>query len=336
MPKRERQAAQLPSLSLIVPVYDEYESLALLHQQIQAALSTYDGIWEVIYIDDGSRDSSLEVLQALQLADPRVVLAVQRRNFGKSLALAVGFTLAQGQIVVTLDADLQDDPQEIHALLAKLDEGFDVAVGWRHKRHDRLSKRLPSWLANTVTAWTTGLRLHDMNCGLKAYRAECVRTIRLYGDLHRYIPIMAHFEGFRVAEVQITHRERRFGKSKYGVGRLIRGGLDLLTVIFLKRYGRRPLHLFGVVGGLMFGLGTLINLLLTIEWLQGERIGTRPLLLLGVLLMVMGVQVLSVGLIGELVVAHMQRGEYPLSSLRAVHRADVRLASAMDFEGSTR
>ena len=194
-------------------------------------------------------------------------------------------------------------------------------TGWKQTRRDPLSKRIPSKIANTVTGWLTGLHLHDMNSGLKAYRAECAHHLHIYGDLHRYIPIMAHLDGFRVAEIPVTHHPRRFGRSKYGAGRLIRGGLDLITVLFLTRYGRRPLHLFGVAGGLLLSVGLVINLILTAEWFRGVRpIGDRPLLLLGVLLMLVGVQLLTMGLIAELVVALMQRRDDPLATTRELLR----------------
>lgn len=309
-------------LSVVIPVYNEVDSLPILHDRLTGALDGLGLPWEVIYVDDGSGDGSTEALLALQDADSRVTLAVQRRNFGKSQALNTGFALARGRVLVTLDADLQDEPEEIGRLLAKLDEGYDVVTGWKRERRDPASKRIPSRIANRVTAWMTGINLRDMNSGFKVYRAVCVRRLRLYGDLHRYIPVLAHYAGFKVTEVPVTHHPRRFGRSKYGPGRLLRGGLDLLTVLFLNQFGRRPLHLFGGVGGLLLLAGFLINLLLSIQWFMGMRpLSERPLLILGVLLMLMGAQFLTMGLLAELVVSHMQRSDNPLHTTAQVYRA---------------
>ena len=301
-------------ISIVIPVYNERESLTLLHEKIGAVIEKLDLSCEIIYVDDGSRDGSRAMLQAIQKADPRVVLAVQRRNFGKSLALATGFALAQGQILITMDSDLQDEPEEIPALLAKLDEGCDVVVGWRQSRSDRLSKRIISWIANKVTRLLTGLSIHDMNSGLKGYRRDCIQSLSLYGDMHRYIPIIAHFIGFQVTEIPVVHHKRQFGQSKYKMQRLVRGGLDLLTVLFLHQYSRRPLHLFGLLGGFILSIGVAINAVLTVEWIQGIRpIGNRPALFLGILLILIGVQLLSFGLLAELLVAFIQKSENPVN-----------------------
>ena len=281
-------------------------------RQIRVVVEPLGLTWEVIYVDDGSTDRSAEVMRELQQQDDHVVVAVLRRNFGKSLALDAGFSLVRGETVVTMDADLQDDPAEIPHLMAKLNEGYDLVSGWKKSRQDPLSKRLPSWIANRVTMLMTGLKLHDMNCGLKAYRAECVHELRLYGDLHRYIPVLAHYNGFRVTEIPVVHHERRFGRSKFGAGRLLRGGFDLMTVLFLNNYRYRPLHLFGTTGMVMLLAGFVINAYLSIEWFNGVRpLSQRPLLTLGVLLMVMGVQLLTMGLIAELLVSHIRRSEDP-------------------------
>jgi glycosyltransferase involved in cell wall biosynthesis len=321
-PNRISQSHSPLALSLIVPVFNERESLPHLHEKITAVMTALDLSWEIIYIDDGSSDGSVEVVRGLQVGDPHIVLAVQRRNFGKSQALAVGFALARGKTLITLDADLQDDPEEIPNLIAKLEEGFDVVSGWKHDRQDPLSKRLPSWVANTATSLTTGLKLHDMNSGLKAFRTDCVKRIQVYGDLHRYIPVIAHLSGYRVGEIPVTHHKRRFGRSKYGPGRFMRGGLDLITVIFLNQYSRRPLHLFGGGGVLMLLVGLGINFLLVIEWVRGTGLPLhqRPLLLLGILLMVMGIQLLTMGLLAELLVSYIQRQEDPLNTTEQVYK----------------
>jgi glycosyltransferase involved in cell wall biosynthesis len=301
-------------LSIVIPVYNECESLRLLHQKIVSAVEPLNIAWEVVYIDDGSKDGSAEILQDLQRADPHVVVGCQRRNFGKSLALASGFALARGNYLVTMDADLQDEPMEIPHLLAKLEEGWDVVIGWRQQRLDTPQKRFVSWIANTVTAFMTGLSVHDMNTGLKAYRRDCVERLSLYGDMHRYIPIIAHYMGFRIVEVPVVHQKRRFGKSKYNASRLLRGGLDLITVLFLSEYSNRPLHLFGTIGGVLFMAGVGISAMLGVEWIEGIRpIGTRPLFSVGIFLMLIGGQIMSLGLVAELMVAFVQRTVNPLN-----------------------
>lgn len=307
-------------LSVVIPVYNERESLPSLHEKVMRVLGELDVIWEIIYIDDGSTDGSTAILLDLQADSPNISVAVQRRNFGKSLALNVGFALAQGEILITMDADLQDEPEEIPNLLAKLEEGYDVVSGWKQARQDPISKTLPSKIANTTTAAFTGVRLHDMNSGFKAYRTDCVRKLSLYGDLHRFIPALAHEAGFRVTEIPVRHHQRKFGRSKYGPGRLVSSGFDLLTVVFLGQYRRRPLHLFGGAGALFLIAGLLINLYLTIAWFGGEALSTRPALILGVLLMVMGVQLLTIGLLAELLVSHIQRNEEPLNTVKIIHR----------------
>ena len=313
----------LPELSVIIPVYNEKESLPILYDRLLAVLDELGMRWEIVFVDDGSRDGSSQVLKDLQQQDDRLVVVAQRRNFGKSLALAAGFEVAQGEILITMDADLQDEPAEIPTLLAKLNEGYDVVTGWKKHRQDPLSKRIPSRIANRTTALMTGLNLNDMNSGFKVYRRDCIQRITLYGDLHRYVPVLAHYAGFQVTEVPVVHHKRQFGKSKYGMGRLLRGGLDLMTVLFLNQYGRRPLHLFGTTGGLMLLAGFLINLWLTIEWIGGARnLSNRPLLILGVLLMLMGIQLLTMGLLAELLVSFIQRSEHPLNTVAHIYRAE--------------
>jgi glycosyltransferase involved in cell wall biosynthesis len=308
--------------SIVIPVYDEHESLERLHEKVATVMNELGRGWEVIYVDDGSTDGSTQILRDLQGRDEHVVVVVQRRNYGKSAALSAGFALAEGEVVITLDADLQDEPAEIPNLLAKLDDGWDVVSGWKQNRQDPRSKTLPSRLANYATTMATGVKLRDMNSGFKAYRRACVKRIRLYGDFHRYIPVLAHFAGFRVTEVPVTHHARQFGHSKFGRGRLLRGGLDLLTVLFLSQFGRRPMHLFGGTGAVMMALGFLINLVLTVQWFQGIRpIGDRPALILGVLLLIMGLQLLTIGLLAELIVSLIQRMEDPLSLTARIYRA---------------
>ena len=309
-------------ISLVIPVYNEVESLEPLLEKIQHEMNSLGKQWEIIFIDDGSTDGSTALMQELSAQNDNVVVAIQRRNFGKSLALEVGFELAQGEFVITMDADLQDEPAEIPRLLAKLDEGYDLCVGWKKDRQDPLSKTIPSYIANRTTRAVTGVQLHDMNSGLKGMRAEVGKTIRIYGDLHRYIPAIAHYSGFRVTEIPVVHHERQFGKSKYGPGRLLRGGFDLMTVVFVANYRYRPLHLFGGIGAGLTGLGVLINIYMTIQWFIGDRpIGDRPLLILGVLLMIVGIQLLTIGLMAELLVSSIQQRTDPMDTVRKVVRA---------------
>jgi dolichol-phosphate mannosyltransferase len=291
-------------ISIVVPVRDEEWSIEPLYQQLAAALAPLETPWETVFIDDGSVDATYATLVRLHTEHDNVRVVRLRRNFGKAAALAAGFAEAAGDVVVTIDGDLQDDPQEIPRLLAKLDEGFDLVSGWKTHRRDPLSRRLPSKLFNAVAGRMSGLRLHDMNCGLKAYRAEVVRGLSLYGELHRYIPILAHYRGFRVAELPVHHRPREHGRSRYGVERYVRGFLDLLTVTFVGRYRHRPLHLFGGLGLALLAGGSAILAYLTVLKIMGEAIGGRPLLILGVLLIVVGMQFLSLGLLTELITSH--------------------------------
>jgi len=295
-------------ISVVVPVHDEERSVALLYDELRAALEPLDTLWEAIFVDDGSTDGTFSALTRLHSAASNVRVVRLRRNFGKAAALVAGFDQARGEIVVTIDGDLQDDPAEIPRLLAKLDEGFDLVSGWKTQRRDPLTRRVPSKIFNWVTGRVSGLRLHDLNCGLKAYRAEVVQGLRLYGELHRFIPVLAHYRGYRVAELPVNHRPREHGRSRYGVERYVRGFLDLLTVSFIGRYRYRPLHLFGGLGLALGTIGFGVLLYLTIDKLLGHAIGRRPLLILGVLLMVVGLQFFSLGLISELITSqHEER-----------------------------
>ena len=302
--RRHRAHTLTGVISVIVPVHDEERSVALLHDELASALEPLDEPWEVVFVDDGSTDGTFSALTRLHAAHENVRVVRLRRNFGKATALQAGFAEAQGDVVVTIDGDLQDDPAEIPRLLAKLEEGFDLVSGWKTKRRDPLTRRIPSRIFNAVTGRLSGLRLHDLNCGLKAYRAEVVRGMPIYGELHRFIPVLAHYRGFRVAELPVNHRPREHGRSRYGMERYVRGFLDLLTVTFMGRYRHRPLHLFGGLGLLLGALGTIVLVYLTVLKLTGEAIGHRPLLTLGVLLVVVGVQLLSLGLVSELIASH--------------------------------
>jgi dolichol-phosphate mannosyltransferase len=291
-------------ISVVVPVRNEERSVALLYDELGSALDPLGTEWEVVFVDDGSTDGSFAALTRLHAGADNVRVVRLRRHFGKAAALAAGFAHAGGEVIVTMDADLQDDPAEVPRLLAKLEEGFDLVSGWKTRRRDPLRRRILSHVFNRVTGWVSGVRLHDMNCGLKAYRAEVVRGLPLYGELHRFIPVLAHHRGFRVAELPVNHRPRSNGRSRYGLERYLRGFLDLLTVSFLGRYRYRPLHLFGGLGLVLttVGIGTLVYL--TIVKIGGAAIGQRPLLILGVLLVVVGLQFFSLGLITELITSH--------------------------------
>lgn len=293
-----------PKLSVVIPLYNEVDSISTLQLKLSEALAALALPYEIIVVDDGSSDGSFEKLQAWHETDARLKVIRFRRNFGQTAAFAAGFDLARGEVVVTLDADLQNDPNDIGTLLAKINEGYDVVSGWRTRRHDPyLTRRLPSHMANALISKVTGVALHDYGCSLKAYRREIVKNIRLYGELHRFIPAVASWMGVAVAEVPVNHQARQFGKSKYGLSRTIRVLLDLMTVRFLLSYSTRPIQIFGLLGLGAFGLGTLLGLYLTaVKLVWGQNIGERPLLLLAVLLVMIGVQLVMMGLLGELTV----------------------------------
>jgi glycosyltransferase involved in cell wall biosynthesis len=291
-------------ISVVVPVHNEERSVALLLDELDSALQPLGKPWEAVFVDDGSTDGSYAALTRLHAGRDDVTVVRLRRNFGKAAALAAGFAHARGDVIVTIDGDLQDDPAEIPRLLVKLEEGFDLVSGWKSHRRDPLRRRALSRLFNAVASWVSGVRLHDINCGLKAYRADVVRGLRLYGELHRFIPVLAHHRGYRIAELPVNHRPREHGRSRYGLERYLRGFLDLLTVSFIGRYRHRPLHLFGGLGLALSAAGTGILVYLTIVKASGHAIGGRPLLILGVLLVVVGIQVFSLGLITELITSH--------------------------------
>jgi glycosyltransferase involved in cell wall biosynthesis len=295
-------------ISVVVPLFNEAHSVEALYREIAAAVEPLDETFEVVFVDDGSTDGSFAVLSGLHDATPNVRVVRFRRNFGKAAALQAGFLQARGDTIVTIDADLQDDPAEIPMLLAKLEEGYDLVSGWKAHRRDPLFRRLFSRVFNSFVAVLSGVRLHDINCGLKAYRAEVVRGMRLYGELHRFIPVLAHFRGFRITEAAVNHRPRAHGRSRYGPERYMRAFLDLLTVTFMGRYRYRPLHLFGGLGILLGAVGFIVLVYLTALKLNGAAIGERPLLTLGVLFLVVGIQFISLGLLSELITSqHEER-----------------------------
>jgi dolichol-phosphate mannosyltransferase len=294
-------------------VYNEKDSLAALYAEIAAVEQRANLDVEVIFVDDGSSDGSWEVIRDLAAAHAEVHGVRLRRNFGKAAALSAGFRRARGDLVITLDADLQDDPAEVPHFLEKLATGLDVVSGWKRVRHDPWHKVWPSRVFNALVSWLMGVYLHDHNCGMKCYRAEVFREIRLYGELHRFIPVLAAARGFKVGEIEIRHRPRRFGNSKYGVRRFVKGLLDLMTVKFLTGFGQRPQHLLGSIGLVSFGLGALGMAYLALVWvvrLWDQTVFTlplheRPLLLYSVAALLLGAQLISIGLIAELVTAHL-------------------------------
>jgi len=311
----------MTDISIIIPVFDEQGSLRELHSKLTRVLGGMGRSYELIFVDDGSRDASLDILSEIFETDPASRILSFRTNYGKSAALSVGFDEARGDIIVTIDADLQDDPEEIPRLVGKIDEGYDLVSGWKQKRRDPITKTVPSKVFNTVTKWVTGLGLHDMNCGLKAYRSYVTDHLSVYGQLHRFLPVFAHKAGFRVGEVPVKHHPRVHGKTKYGAGRFLHGFLDLLTVVLLTGYTTSPLHFFGTIGILFSLVGLGINCYLT--WLRlsfGNIQGKHPLLMLGVLLMILGFQLISTGLVAEFIVriGHRGRDEYSIKA-RLVH-----------------
>jgi glycosyltransferase involved in cell wall biosynthesis len=310
-----------PMISFVIPLLNEQDSLQPLYEAITQAVALLPPCYqayEILFVDDGSTDGSPTVLRELHDRDPRHVRAIQfRRNFGKTPAMTAGFAHARGQVVVTMDADLQDDPAELPKLLAKLDEGYDLVGAWRSNRHDPLSKRLPSKIANFTISSLTGLKLRDLNCGFKVYRQEVTRDLNLYGELHRFVPVLAHWKGYRTTEVPVTHHPRRFGTSKFGGKRFARSFIDLMSVLFLTRYLKQPMRLFGLVGSAATLLGALVMLYLVGVWLVQGGIGWRPMLFFGTTALVVGIQLISLGLLGEMLrnVTFRADDEY---SIRAV------------------
>ncbi len=302
-------------ISVVIPLLNEEESLPELSLGLEQELNKIaPKKWEVIFIDDGSTDESYEVIKQIRDRNNSFKVIRFRRNYGKSAALSVGFNYAKGKVVITMDADLQDDPNEISNLVSKLKEGYDLVSGWKKVRHDPISKTLPSKLFNFVTSRVSGIKLHDFNCGLKAYRKEVVKTLQVYGEMHRYLPALAHWEGFKVTEIPVEHHARRFGKSKFGMSRFFKGFLDLLTIMFTTRFVKRPLHFFGTLGILLTMLGIGLDLWLVFDkYVNMVPMSNRPLTLFGVALIIVGVQSVSLGLIGEMIVkTNLENANYSI------------------------
>jgi glycosyltransferase involved in cell wall biosynthesis len=295
-------------ISLVIPLFNEEESILPLINEIRKAIKPLNKPYEVIFVDDGSTDNSLRTIKDAAKTDNRLKFISFRKNYGKSAALQVGFKAATGDAIITMDADLQDDPHEIPNLLKKLDEGFDLCSGWKKERFDPFIKKYSSRFFNFVTKIISGIKIHDFNCGLKAYRREVVQNLNVYGELHRYVPVLAKWQGFTITEIPVKHHKRRYGKTKFGVSRFFKGFIDLITVTFVGRYVKRPMHFFGFLGAMSFLVGIIVNGYLTIEWVSGKPLSNRPMLFLGMLLIIVGVQFFSVGLLGEMLV-HQNQSE---------------------------
>ncbi len=296
---------QKPDLSIVIPVFNESESLEDLCVRLKTILTSLNRPYEIIFVDDGSRDGTSEKLEALHAKDPMAKVIQLRDNFGKAVALSVGFEHAAGDIIFTMDGDLQDDPREIPRFLEMLDQGFDLVSGWKHERKDPVGKTLPSRIFNRTVSWMTGIKLHDFNCGFKCYRRDVIQNVRIYGELHRFIPVLARWKGFKVAEIKVEHHPRMHGVSKYGMERFTRGFLDLLTVLFLTRYLKRPLHFFGGIGLLCLMPGLALSVYFGMQWLFGYPMHVRPLMVFGWVAIIMGIQFISMGLLGEMLIHSM-------------------------------
>jgi glycosyltransferase involved in cell wall biosynthesis len=304
-PRPQRQPDQRSNtinVSVVIPLYNEEESLRELADQIKKVMIRESLSFEVLFIDDGSTDSSLQKIKEINRFDKRFKCFSFRRNYGKAAALNLGFKKSRGEVIITMDADLQDDPNEIPNLLKKLKEGFDIVSGWKKERHDPFIKNITSKFYNFITRIFSGIKIHDFNCGIKAYKNDVVKDIKVYGELHRYIPVLAKQFGYKTGEIPVLHHKRKYGKTKYGLNRFIRGPLDLLTIVYNSNFGSRPLHFFGGLGIITFLLGFGINLYLSCLWyFKGIWLAGRPLLFLGVLLIILGIQFFSVGLLGEMI-----------------------------------
>ncbi len=301
------ESAKKYSVTVIIPTYNEERSLEELYTRLTSMLERTASAHELLFVDDGSTDSSLDIIRKLRSGDRRVKIISFSRNYGKSPALDEGFKASKGEIVVTIDADLQDNPDEIPAMIAKLDEGYDLISGWKRDRKDPITKTWPSKLFNFTTSVASGIKLHDFNCGLKVYRRDVVKRIHIYGELHRFIPVLAGWEGFRIGEMKVSHFERQYGRSKYGAKRLLNGMFDLMTVMFITRRSTTPLHLFGRIAFAFFTAGGLISLYFLVQWIMGMGLHVRPLMVLGLIMIVISIQIGSIGLLAELYSSTLER-----------------------------
>jgi glycosyltransferase involved in cell wall biosynthesis len=300
-------------LSIVVPLLNENDSLTPLMEAIDASMLSAGIGYEVLFVDDGSSDASFATIETLHRRYGAKVRAIRfSRNYGKAAALAVGIEAASGDSIVTMDADLQDDPAAIVDMLALLDKGYDVVSGWKKKRYDPLTKTLPSKLWNFATSLVAGVKLHDFNCGFKAYRAAAAKSLEIYGERHRYLPVLAAWNGYKITEMVVPHHPRKFGKSKYGFGRGVKGIFDLLTLLFLRKYMKNPLHFFGLLGLVFAALGGAVLAYFGVEWIVVRQIHIRPLMLLSMGAIIMGIQFMSIGLIGEMITHAAPRNTYQI------------------------
>lgn len=301
----------MTEISIVIPIFNEEENIKQLYSELKEVLDKTGKEYEIIFVDDGSTDNSFPILRKIHEKDNSLRAIRFQKNFGKSAALSAGFKNSKGSIVFTMDGDLQDDPKEIPNFLKEINKGYDIVVGWKFRRRDPLNKRIPSKIFNRLTSLLTGVKVHDINCCFKAYRREVIQNIDVYGELHRYIPALVHWKGYKVGELKINHRPRKFGKSKYGPMRLLKGFLDLITVKFLISYARRPLHLFGIIGFIFTLIGFLLSIyMLYLKYFLGQLIGDRPLLFAAILLVIVGIQFISMGLLGEMITStHQGPGE---------------------------
>jgi glycosyltransferase involved in cell wall biosynthesis len=318
-------------LSVVIPVYNEEESLPELYERLVEVASRIGWEYELVFIDDGSTDRSIIVLRGLREKDPAHVGVISfRRNYGKSAALETAFRAVDGDVVVTMDADLQDDPAEIPNLIAKLDTGADLVSGWKKTRHDPISKTLPSKMFNSVTSLLSGIKLHDFNCGLKAYRRDVVDSITIYGELHRFIPVLAAWEGFKVDEIEVHHARRKYGTSKYGARRFLNGFFDLITVMFVTRRALNPLHFFGRIAFVLFVIGMIPLLVFLLQWIGGAGLRVRPIMMLGFVFVIVSLQIASIGLLAEMISSRSAKDstyafkEYSVRDLTAPPRPNLR------------
>lgn len=301
-------------ISIVVPFFNEEESIQELYERIVKAVSLSAG-YEIIFVDDGSSDTSSKIVENLHAMDKNVRLISFRKNFGKSMALGAGFEFSHGDIVITMDADLQDQPEEIPLFIEKIHSGFDLVSGWKYPRHDSWHFVFASKLFNRFVSILFGLRIHDVNCGFKAYKADVVKSLDVYGELHRFLPVIAHQKGFRVTEIKIQHARRKYGKSKYGVWKFFYGLIDMITVLLLTKYVQKPAHFFGTTGILFFVSGFALSLYLTIRWFMGHGIASRPLFFLGILLIIVSIQLISLGLLGEILVSKDRNKMYKIKKI---------------------
>lgn len=312
-------------VSVVIPLLNEEKNIPILYDELTQTLQKTGLEYELLFVDDGSSDCSLEILEKLQQVDSRICLIALRKNFGQTAAMSAGFDVASGDIIIAMDADLQNDPADIPMLLAKINEGADMVTGWRYNRQDPFfSRKLPSKIANRIISFATGVHLHDYGCTLKAFRSDVIKTIKLYGEMHRFIPAIASAMGVTIAEVKVNHRSRRFGTSKYGISRTLRVILDLITVKFLLNYATRPIHVFGTFGFVSGSLGGLLAIVLTVQrQLYGVPLSDRPLLLLAVLLIFVGVQFVTIGLVAEMLArTYHESQDKPTYYIRKIVRRD--------------